>query len=264
MAIVARARTSAPLAYWPDMQAPDLHDEKGFRIRGLQPTRMDAFVDAAFAFAVTLLVVAVGRIPTSVPELALAMRGVPAFAASFMLISRFWQSHRHWSRRYGLEDAKSVRLSLALVFVTLVYVYPLRMVAAVVMAMLSGGMLAEQSFVIDGVAEWRVLYITFAVGYGVVSLIFSLLYGHALDCADALDLSPIERVRTRTSIDRYRGFLGVAVLSLLLAVFLPLIGASPALYSLPGFAYLLIYAVRPWYERRERAALARLPPRVST
>jgi uncharacterized membrane protein len=242
------------------MQGLDRHDEQGFRIRGLQPTRVDAFVDAAFAFAVTLLVVAVGRIPTSVPELALAMRGVPAFAASFMLIARFWQSHRHWSRRYGLEDAKSVHPSLALVFVTLVYVYPLRMVAAIVMAMVSGGVLAEQSFVIDGMAEGRVLYVTFAVGYGVVSLIFSLLYRHALDCADELGLSPVERVRTQTSIDRYRGFLGIAILSLLLAVLLPLIGASPALYSLPGFAYVLIYAVRHWHERRERAALTRLGP----
>jgi uncharacterized membrane protein len=241
----------------------DLHDEQGFRIRGRQPTRVDAFVDAAFAFAVTLLVVAVGHIPTSVPELELAMRGVPAFAASFVLIARFWQSHRHWSRRYGLEDSKSARLSLALVFVTLVYVYPLRMVAALVLAMVSGGLFAEHDMIVDGVPEWRTLYVTFAVGYGVVSLIFALLHGHALDRADALGLSPLERVRTQTSIDRYQSFIGIACLSFLLAVLLPLAHASPALYSLPGLAYALILVVRHWHARRERAAIAGLAPHLS-
>jgi hypothetical protein len=244
------------------MHDHECHDEQGFRIRGLQPTRVDAFVDAAFAFAVTLLVIAVGHIPTSVPELGLAMRGVPAFAASFVLIARFWQSHRHWSRRYGLEDARSTHLSLALVFTTLVYVYPLRMVAALVLAMLSGGFLAEQDLVVDGVAQWRILYVTFAVGYGVVSLIFALMYRHALACSDALGLSPLERVRTQTSIERYRSFIGIACLSFSLAVLLPLIHAGPALYALPGFTYVLIAVVRPWHARRERAALSRLAPQV--
>jgi len=74
-------------------------DANGFRIRGGQPTRTDAFVDAAFAFAVTLLVIAIGHVPASVGDLVQALRGVPAFAASFFVIARFWQSHRHWSRR---------------------------------------------------------------------------------------------------------------------------------------------------------------------
>jgi hypothetical protein len=30
-------------------------DDDGFRVRGTQPTRVDAFVDAAFAFTVPLL-----------------------------------------------------------------------------------------------------------------------------------------------------------------------------------------------------------------
>ena len=118
-------------------------DDNGFRIRGGQPTRVDAFVDAAFAFAVTLLVISIGHVPASIGELVQAMRGVPAFAASFFVIARFWQSHRHWSRRYGIEDAYGTRLSLALVFIVLVYVYPLRMVAELTLAGISGGVLAE-------------------------------------------------------------------------------------------------------------------------
>src|SRR5690242_17131008 len=158
-AIVARARASVPLAYCADpgaaMNEADLSQEHGFRMRGAQPTRIDAFVDAAFAFAVTLLIVSVGHVPSTVPDLIQAMRGVPAFLASFLLLARFWLSHRHWSRCYGLEDDPSVRLSLTLVFVVLIYVYPLRMVANMTLAMLSGGTLAEQSIEIHTLADLR-------------------------------------------------------------------------------------------------------------
>src|SRR4029077_15885690 len=132
-------------------------DDNGFRIRGGQPTRTDAFVDAAFAFAVTLLVIAIGHVPASVGDLVQALRGVPAFAASFFVIARFWQAHRHWSRRYGIEDDYVTRLSLPLVFIVVVYVYPLRMVAELTLAGLSGGFLVESPIAIMSVAELRTL-----------------------------------------------------------------------------------------------------------
>ncbi|GAA0717851.1 TMEM175 family protein [Dokdonella soli] len=233
-------------------------DDHGFRVRGTQPTRADAFVDAAFAFAVTLLVIAIGHVPSSVPELVQAMRGVPAFAASFFLIARFWQAHRHWSRRYGIEDDYSVRLSLALVFIVLVYVYPLRMVATMVMAMVSGGVLAEQQIDIQSVDELRALFVTFAIGYAVVAAIFALLYRHALTRADAIGLSPGERVRTRSAIVVHAAIAGLALLSLLLALLLPSVPATSLNYSIPGLVYMLIYLIRPLVARREHAALAAL------
>ena len=238
------------------MNEADLPVQDGFRVRGAQPTRIDAFVDAAFAFAVTLLVVSVGHVPASAPELVQAMRGVPAFAASFFLIARFWQSHRQWSRCYGIEDVYSVRLSLALVFVMLVYVYPLRMVATMALAMLSDGVLAEQQLDIHSAGDWRALYVTFAVGYGVVVTIFALLYRHALTVADAIGLSSGERVRTRSALARYMALASVALISLLLALWLPFSSASSLLYVLPGVAYLLIYPLTHLIKRHERAALA--------
>ena len=38
-------------------------------------TRLEAFVDAAFAFAVTLLVISLDAIPNSIPALLEAMKG---------------------------------------------------------------------------------------------------------------------------------------------------------------------------------------------
>ncbi len=83
----------------------------GFRERGDQVTRLEAFVDAAFAFAVTLLVISLDGVPTSVEGLSAALKGIPAFAACFTLLAFFWYAHNTWSRRYGLDDFGSVFLS---------------------------------------------------------------------------------------------------------------------------------------------------------
>ena len=232
-------------------------DDAGFRIRGVQATRVDAFVDAAFAFAVTLLVVSIGHIPESAEELGHAMLGVPAFAASFLLLARSWMSHRTWSRRYGIEDHTSLRLSLALVFVVLVYVYPLRMVAQLLLYVASSGRLVEQAPAMHTLGDLRVVYATFAIGFGVVSAITGLLYRHAWSQADAIALSAAERIRTRRSIERYMIFVGVALLSLALTFLLPVQWAdSPWYVAAPGFVYALIIPLGRWAAWRERRALA--------
>ena len=149
-----------------------------------------------------------------------------------------------------------MRLSLSLVFVVLVYVYPLRMVANMTLALLSGGALAERSIEIHTLADLRSLYLAFASGYGAVVVIFTLLYRHALARADTLQLTASERVRTRSMAERYLALAGVALLSLVLAVLLPAGHASMLIYWLPGMVYALIYPATLLIARRERAALA--------
>jgi uncharacterized membrane protein len=231
--------------------------DNGFRIRGGQPTRVDAFVDAAFAFAVTLLVIAIGHVPNSVGELVQAMRGVPAFAASFFVIARFWQAHRNWSRHYGIEDVYSTRLSLALVFIVLVYVYPLRMVAQLTLASLSGGVLAEAPMQPMLVSELRALYAVFGIGYATTALIFLLLHRHALARADDLELSADERIRTQTLCARWLAVIVIAITSTVLGFVLPMgRGESAPLDSAPGLIYLFVYVAFHVLARRERTRLA--------
>lgn len=231
-------------------------DDQGFRIRREQPTRVEGFVDAAFAFAVTLLVVSVGNVPTAVAQMMDDLRGVPAFLAGFLLIARFWQSHRQWSRRFGIEDDYSVRLSLALVFVILIFVYPLRMIAAIALAGFSGGWLHSGPAEIASVGELRELYVVFAVAYGVIVGLFALLYRHALACGEAIGLAARERRLVAIAVRRNLGFLGIAVLSMALAWTLPMDAAHPLLFSLPGMIYALAWPLS--------TALARSARRVQT
>ena len=91
--------------------------------------RLDAFVDAAFAFAVTLLVIGGGDVPSSYAGLDQAVRNAPAFAIGFAFLAMFWHGHVRW-RAYGTRaGGLPVLISLILVFLVLVYVYPLRLMA---------------------------------------------------------------------------------------------------------------------------------------
>ena len=67
------------------------------------------------------------------------MKQVPAFAASFANIMLFWYAHHVWSRRFGLDDAGTVFLSLLLIFLVLIYVYPLKAIYSGAIEFFSGG-----------------------------------------------------------------------------------------------------------------------------
>jgi len=91
--------------------------------------RLDAFVDAAFAFAVTLLVIGGGDVPSRYDDLERAMRTAPAFAIGFAFLAMFWHGHVRWRAYRSRGGGLPVLLSLALVFLVLVYVYPLRLMS---------------------------------------------------------------------------------------------------------------------------------------
>jgi len=75
---------------------------RGFRLRGMEMTRLETFIDAAFAFAISMLVIAPQQIPDNIEALLGAFKNVPAFVASIIVLGIFWRGHWLWSRRYGL------------------------------------------------------------------------------------------------------------------------------------------------------------------
>ena len=54
---------------WNPESLNELPIKGGFRLRGTQMTRMETFCDAAFAFAMTMLVISIDRIPRDYMEL---------------------------------------------------------------------------------------------------------------------------------------------------------------------------------------------------
>jgi len=222
--------------------------ESVMRVRRHQPTRLEGFVDASFAFAVTLVVISLGHVPGTVDEMLRALHGVPTFAACFLLLSRVWLSHRNWSRYYDLEDSTGITLSLALVFVVLVYVYPLRILFAEMFIGLSRGMLSDGSVgVLKTVDELRGAYTVFGLGLVALSSIFAQLYRHALRRADAIGLSEAERLYTRMRIAGWYDQIVLGCVSVALATWMPM--SDPLGYSLPGLVYWFAMFAG-WFRRR--------------
>jgi uncharacterized membrane protein len=247
------------------MDLTQLPVEDGFRLRGQQVTRLETFVDAAFAFSLTLLVIFYNELPDTVAELREALRRVPTFALCFVLIAMFWSAHNRWSRRFGLEDARSTVLSLAFVLVVLVYVYPLRMVVS------SGLSLATRNFVpselgIDR-AHWmldlQTVFIVYGIGFGLLSWLLWRLNSHALRRADALHLDARERFATRTEMGVHALMAGSAVASVAIGFALLAVPERMLNYvtvSLPMWTYcamgMLLWAYGVRRERRRAAASA--------
>ena len=67
------------------MNLDELTVRNGFRERGQDMTRIETFTDAAFAIAASLMVISVSDVPTSWPQLVVALQGIPAFALALLV-----------------------------------------------------------------------------------------------------------------------------------------------------------------------------------
>ena len=226
------------------MELSGLPVQQGFRLRGMGVTRLETFVDAAFAFAVTLLVVSFDEMPDTAAELYDALRRLPAFLAGFAILAMFWHSHHRFSRRYGLEDGTVVTVSLAFVAATLFYVYPLRMVMSAAMNFFTGGW-APSEFAVDSLGEFQMIFVVYGIGFAVLGGIIAWLNLHALRHADALALDAAERAVAMAEVVSH--LLLVATAALSIGIALSLSGEAAWAYALPGLAYGLLGIVMPLY-----------------
>lgn len=242
-------------------------DAAGFRLRGMQVTRLETFVDAAFAFSLTLLVIFTNDLPQTVAELREALPRVPTFVACFAVLMMFWAAHNRWSRRVGLDDARATLFSLAFVLVVLVYVYPLRMVISSFLSLLTGGWVPNELGFAEGalMRDLQTAFIVYSAGFGLLAWLLCLLNAHALRHADALALDDNERHVLRTELGSHRLLTVVSLAGLVIALVLywvdPVIpGRWRALGGLPMWCYATLGFWMPWYHtRRERARVALVP-----
>jgi uncharacterized membrane protein len=94
-------------------------------------TRLEGFSDAIFGFAITLLVVSL-EVPATFDELMAVFRGLPVFAVCFAMLLLVWHEHHEYFRKVGLQDGPTVWLNGALLFVVMIYIYPLKFLFALI------------------------------------------------------------------------------------------------------------------------------------
>lgn len=187
--------TEATTHLFPSEHRRGLLPELYFRWRGGEITRLEAFCDVVFGFALTLLVVSL-EVPHTYAEMMAAMRGFLPFAICFAQLVMIWLAHYRFSRRFGLEDPYTVFLNIALLFLVLFYVYPLKFVFALVFSQLTGSDFARGV----GWYEAAVLMRIYAVGFTAVFSLFGLMYAHAYKLRHELELNPVETLLTRVEI----------------------------------------------------------------
>ncbi len=204
-------------------------DDSGFRIRGHEVKRIEAFSDAVFAFAVTLLIVSL-EVPKSFEELMATMRGFFAFGVSFILLMLIWYEQNIFFRRYGLDDLRTIILNCTLIFLVLFYVYPLKFLFTL---LLSEG--DNQSTLAIKARDIPKLMIIYAAGYVAIYFLFSFMYLHAFKKRKELELTASEIFETKTKIYKNVILIIIGFLSIIVALIL-----NPERAGLAGFAYFLI------------------------
>jgi uncharacterized membrane protein len=205
--------------------------EEHFRWRGNEVSRVEGFTDAVFAFAVTLLVVALEG-PHTFEGLMDVVRGFPAFVICFALLMTFWNAHFRYHRRYGLEDVFTRVMTMAILVLVLFFVYPLKFLFMMLTVNLFGLHMHEPPH-LESAAQGDVLYVIYGLGFAGVWSLYALLYWHALRCREALQLDEAELIQTRAVLAENLVYVAVCGLSVLLA----LTTTSPAL---PGLIYFLL------------------------
>lgn len=229
--------------------------EPHFRWRGGEITRLEAFTDAVFAFALTLLVVSL-EVPRTFSQLALTMKGFLAFAFCFGLLAHLWHTHYRYSRRYGLQTPYVVFMNSVLLFVILFYVYPLKFLFTLTIGGLSGANATLEARPIE-IHQVSALMVVFSLGYMAVFAVFALLYRYAYGKRKELELNEYEAVRTRNAMIDYTVVAGVG---LLVAVTASLLPARTAFLSIFLLCLSPVYRLvsKPVQRRQEQSALERV------
>jgi uncharacterized membrane protein len=157
---------------------------------GDETPRMQAFSDGVFAFAATLLVVSL-QVPASYEDLLEALTGFPALAIAFAAIVSLWAVHRGFFARYPLGDNVSMAINAVLLFIVLIYVYPLKLLAE----------LAAHRFLRVGAptvgdmttSQLQGVYTIFGVAVLATALAIAALHLRAWQLRDALQLDASAR-----------------------------------------------------------------------
>jgi uncharacterized membrane protein len=201
-----------------------------FRWRGKEVSRLEGLTDGVFAFAVTLLIVAL-EVPKTYTGLIEVVRGFPAFVVCFALLMSFWSVHYRFFRRYGLEDGLTRTLTMGILVLVLFSVYPLKFLFTLISA--SFGLELHDAPHLDSQGQIFTLYAIYGMGFAGVWMLYSVLHLHALRLREVLQLDAAELLLTKASLNYCLINLAVCLLSVLLAL-------STASESLPGFVYCLL------------------------
>lgn len=219
-----------------------MRKEFAFRERADEVSRIEAFSDVVFGFALTLIVVSL-EVPQTFDELMAIMRGFPAFAICFATLVWIWHEHHKFFRRYDMRDEVTIALNAVLLFIVLFYTYPLKFIFSIVTG------------AVRGHGDSAKLFTIYGAGFIGIFLMLLLMNAWAWKRRGVLELNEFEVHDTITSMHFYAAYCGIGLLSILLGQVLQgrAIGFAGMIYFLIGPASAYI----GFHRARQREALQR-------
>lgn len=214
-------------------------------------SRLEAFSDAIFGFAATLLVVDLDA-PTTYAALVANVNHFVAFALSFATLVLLWAVHNGFFRRYELEDAGTIVLNAIFLFLIVFYVYPLKFAWTTFVGFTLGGVLdvPRVPMTRDALAGMFAIY---GVGWTAAFAAIAMLHLHAWRRRDALGLDRLAAFDAITLARYYGMFVLTGLVSVALAT--AQVGVP---YGVPGHAYFLLGPLCWWNGTTRARARARV------
>lgn len=188
-------------------------------------SRLEGFSDAVFALAATLMVVSLDT-PDNFINMDNKFIGLLSFGISFMALVLIWLVHYNFFRRTNHIDGTIITWNMALLFVILYFVFPLK---AMILSWFQNIGLNADSL--------SSLFQLYGLGFCLIFVCYSMLYYRAYkkDRKDGPNYQLLFYAR------HFAIFIGVGLLSILLAYF-----KIGMLYALPGPVYALLGPLCYW------------------
>ena len=207
--------------------------------RTVAAKRLDAFVDSAFAFAVTILVVGTTGAMNSYDGLMATFAQVPAFALSLFIIVSFWWAHRQFSLIVQRGDKVNDALSMLIMFVILIYVFPVSFLMRALMHWVSDAALPG-----NGLLPFQVrsIYLTFGAGFAILSGAYAIMYYRAANVRGKMRVPKIFRAAAWRASVWWATCAATALLSMLISYYGDLEGLI-WMPLVPYFGFLLMMVI---------------------
>lgn len=215
-----------------------------FKIRNESPSRLENFSDAVFAFSITLLMISL-EVPKTFTQILELTDELIAFAITIIPLFIIWQQHRLFFQRYGLDDRPILIWNTALLFIVLIFIFPLKFLSLFLIRLVSFIFLGTENVfntMIEGIqVPWLMVY--YGIGVMGILFVFSRFYRHAMRMKTEIDLSDKEYNITRYYKRLYTHLCFIPVVSIIFVLVFMNVNVTIAsivsgiLYSLTGVVF---------------------------
>lgn len=220
--------------------------ENQFKIRSDSPSRLENFSDAVFAFSITLLMISL-EVPQTFTQILELTDELIAFAITIIPLFVIWQQHRQFFRRYGLDDSVVLKWNTILLFIVLIFIFPLKFLSLFLVRFYSSVLFGTPTVFGTMINGEQVPMLMIYYGLGALGLVFvfSRFYKHALNKKDELELNTYELKHTEYYKRLFTHLCYVPIISIVFVIVIMIFNVTIAsvvsgvLYALTGVVFVI-------------------------